>query len=1655
MGEGLLYQSARTRVLRISAGAAGATAIRKEYRGPGAAERRRHELTIVRRLAGVSGVPQLLPEPDGREATLLADSGGTSLVASLAEAPMDVPELLDFTIELISVVAGVHRRGVVHKDINPANIIVVRSGSGQRRHPVLVDFDLASTSAEERPGFSHLRDVMGTLAYIAPEQTGRTGWPVDQRADLYALGSTLYELATGSPPFGHNDDPLELTHDQLTRVPVPPSQINPKVPAAFSAIVGHLLEKEPDRRYQSAEGVLHDLRRLRDAYPAAADGTFTPGRRDFPLRLPPPTRLVGRTPEIELLRQCFRESVAGRCPGALVCGQPGVGKTSLVDQLRPMVTAAGGWFVSGKFDQFRQGGTADAVRQAMRALARMLLAEPEDRLAVIRERLREALGADIGLVTTDPEFEALLGRPPEVAVADPRTAQARLNQACLAALKALASTARPIVVVIDDLQWAGPASVGFVDAVLSSGGLPGVLLVCAYREAEVNDAHPLSAALPRWRDQGRPPVAVRLANLGSADVCELLGELLRLPARDADAGSLAEVVRERTDGNPFDTVELVNALRREGTLIPGEDGWTWDPAALRRHVGRSDVLELIGARIAALPGRTRELMSAMACLGDEVEFDVLRAAASDTADAELDDLRGVAGPLAPALEGGLLVAEHGAATSVRFRHDRVRQAAYAGMTPAGRRARHLALARNLVRHPEYAAVAAEQYLPAAGEVTDEHERRLVVELLTVTAGRARLLANFDLTERYLSAADSLLAADPAADDDLRQRLEIERHTALFGLGRLEEADELYARVAPTVDPVQRSQLTVIQISSLAHRARAQEAVDLGVGLLADLGHPPPAPHDLPAEIDRGIEELRVWAETGSADDDLRRPDNEDPRVAAVAGVIYRLIPPSFFCASPLMPWFVTEARRLWAEGGPCADLVGALAHAAYVSIGLRDDYPTAYAAVRRVLKVSQARGYDPASGQAEFLFSISTAPWFETLEEGIRHALHAREALLRGGDLYHACFTYYASIPQMLDCGPRLEDVVAEAETGLAFAARIGNHWGATTMIGWAQAARALRGATAAWGSLDDAGFDTEERYAAFAGNPIAAVNLCAAHAMVAAVFGDQDTLFERSAVAIPLLPFVTTTQTTTLVFLTRGLALAGRIRSAEASQRPALLAEFDDCRAWLAARAADCPPTFLHLRHLLEAERAWALGETVNALRAFDAARHEVSALQRPWHRAYIAERLAMFQFAEDMEHAGRATLREALHHYGEWGAAGKTAQLERDYPFLLERQEIPAATVPVSLDSSHLSADAIDMLAVVRASQALSSETTLAGLQSQVSEILAALTGATGVRMVFRDVDVGRWVIPGPAGDDMLAAEEAAEAGLLPMSALHYAERTREALLVEDATRDDRFSRDPYLRDLPACSLLVVPIVSRGELRAMLLLESRSIRGAFGSSRLDAVELIAGQLSVSLDNAMLYAALERKVAERTVALQAANDELKTLAVTDPLTGLANRRRLNETLDAEWRGSRRLGVPISVVLLDIDHFKKYNDHYGHLHGDECLRRVADAISRSVRGTDIVARFGGEEFAVVLPRTDSATAAGVAERIRTTVLALAEAHCQTDLGIVSVSVGHATALPNRMDSHEHLIKLADAALYEAKRAGRNRVVGADQFAADAGSSGVA
>lgn len=544
----------------------------------------------------------------------------------------------------------------------------------------------------------------------------------------------------------------------------------------------------------------------------------------------------------------------------------------------------------------------------------------------------------------------------------------------------------------------------------------------------------------------------------------------------------------------------------------------------------------------------------------------------------------------------------------------------------------------------------------------------------------------------------------------------------------------------------------------------------------------------------------------------------------------------------------------------------------------------------------------------------------------------------------------------------------------------------------------------------------------------------------------------------MPLLAFVEGAYPTAVAHLLRALALGGQIRACPPGEHGTMLAELDGVIAWLAARAADAPGNFLHMLRLAEAERAWSVNDYRGAAYAFDVAQGEVAGQQRPWHRALILERAARFHLAHGLERAGSALLGEARREYLDWGATAKLNQLDWAYPTLhTESRTSPATgglpeppadeTADRPARRSTIATGTINLRGIFTAAQALSSETSVHGLCARVADTLGSMTGATGVHLLLRDDEDG-WVLPAPTGDlGAMPVDEAGRRRLVPVAVVRYAERTGEPFVVDDATRDDRFARDPYLVDLDCCSLLVVPISNRGRLQALLLLENRFIRAAFSTDRLDSVLLIAGQLAVSLDNAMVYRSLERKVAERTQQIATANRRLEELSLTDQLTGLANRRRLETVLSAEWHRAHRMATPISLAMIDVDDFKMYNDHYGHPAGDSCLERIAAGLRQQARPTDLVARYGGEEFAIVMPDTELTTALEVAERMRMAVIGLAEPHPLAADRIVTVSAGVASVVPPNHDRVDALVGSADVELYRAKRSGRNRVSGSPEHIA--------
>ncbi|HVZ45077.1 MAG TPA: AAA family ATPase [Ramlibacter sp.] len=1458
-----LHESATTRVLRF-VDASGASLVCKEYLGAGAIRRFTHERDMLSRLAGIEGVVQLAAVSPRADLLPMRDAGADTLAERLRAGPLETDALVALALRLASTLAAVHRAGVVHCDIHPANVLLAAT-----QDAVLIDFD-RSVTADRETSPPHEPPLAHTLAYLAPEQTGRTGRAVDQRTDLYALGATLYEAATGRLPFDATDA-LQAIHDHLVREPLAPRRLDPRVPAALSDIIVRLLAKAPERRYQSAEGLLADLRRLQDE-PRPADGAFALGERDFPARLAAPKELVAREREVAWLESALEDAISTARRALLVEGAAGVGKSVLADRLKPLAAARGGWFVYGKFDQYhRDAATGGAVVQALRALGRLLLAEPKEALGELQQRVLARLGLGAGLIAQLPEFALLLGAQPALPAIDPVHAEERLLQATLDLLDAVASASRPLAIVLDDLQWASPTSLRTFEGVMTEPRARGLLIVGTYRGSEIEPAHPLARMLPRWRELPAPPREIELRNLDEAAQRELIARILRMTPQAA--GELADAVGALAAGNPFETVEMLNALRAEGLLRMGGRGWAgweWDATAIRRFAGRASVVDLLAERIGRLPPASRDLLECMSCLGGMVELGVLKVAAG------LDEAS-LQQRLGPAFDAGLLVVQADDAATVHFRHDRVQQAVLATLDASQRQRLHLNMARRLARSPEFTLHMTQQYLGSTRLLTDAAECRRAAKLFHALARQLAAAANYALAESYLAASSELLAGlhDPS-DAPLRDAVEADRYAALYSLGRMDEADAVYAIVAQRLgDPLALTPSARLQIRSLEFRFRSADAVRLGLALLARLGLDVPAAFT-EADTARRLDDLTRWTREDKRADIAERAQASDARVLAAAGLLSRLQRSGAIVDPGVAAWLMRESLRLWTEHGPCAELVLSLCRIGPILMAARDDHRTGYEAARHVLEVGEARGFAADVHEARIVFAISASHWFEPIERAVQHVLHAREGM-QGGDPLYVCFSYRVTIPALLDCAATLASVEADIEASHALSERTRNHHASTINLTERQLVRALTGGAPDLAQLADP--PGEGNWPARVSSlPMALFNHHLRNALVFALAGDARSLAKHSAQAMLLRSAIPGYYTISHAWLFEALAAAWQLQArplaqeADAVNRASLASRLRACSAWLAARAADQPMNFLHLARLVQAEEAWAAGEPWQAAAAFEAAMAEARDRPRPWHRALIVERAACFHLAHGLETTGQALMADACAQYEAWGASAKVDQLARRYPWL--RMLEPAASARAlrrSAAGDGPTTDSLDLIGVLRSSQALSSETNLERLAARVTDVLAALTGATQVR-VFSWHD-GEWWLLAAAREDQavrpIAIREAARAGLAPLSALRYAERTAQPLLVDDATCDDRFARDAYFAGMHVCSLLVAPIASQGAVRAMLLLENRQGRAAFNAKRLDAVMLVAGQLAVSLANALLYENLEERVRSRTRELE------------------------------------------------------------------------------------------------------------------------------------------------------------------------------------------
>jgi PAS domain S-box-containing protein len=1426
-----------------------------EHPAPGNLRRLEHEYALRAELdPGWAVRPLALAPHQGRTVLVLADPGGEPLDRLLGR-PMAVAPFLRVAIGLSSALGRLHAKGLIHKDVKPANVLV-HPATG---HAWLTGFGVASRLPRERQAPDPPEVIAGTLAYMAPEQTGRMNRSVDSRSDLYALGVTLYEMLTGRLPFTASE-PMEWVHCHIARQPVPPGERLPGVPAPVSAIIVKLLAKTGEDRYQTAAGVEADLRRcLVDWESRRRIDPFTLGAHDTPDRLLIPETLYGRAREIDTLLAAFDRVVASGTPElVLVSGYAGIGKSSVVNELHKVLVPPRGLFASGKFDQYKRDIPYATLAQAFQSLIRPLLGKSEAELDSWREALREAFGPN-GRLMVDlvPELTLIIGEQPPVPDLPPQDAQGRFQLVFRRFIGVFARPDHPLALFLDDLQWLDAATLDVLADLLTRPDVQYLMVIGAYRDNEVNAAHPLMRMLEAIRKAGARVREIILAPLACEDLGRLLADALHCEAERV--APLAQLVHEKTAGNPFFAIQFLAALDEEALLTfdHGDARWSWDLQGIHAKGYTDNVVDLLVGKLNRLPAEAQKALQQLACMGNSTEFALLAMIHEDSK----GDMHG---DLWEAVRTGLVVRSEGA---YRFLHDRVQEAAYALIPAELRATAHLQIGRLLAAHtpPEKREEAifeiANQLNRGAALITSRDEREDLAELNLIAGKRAKASIAYTSALTYLVAGAALLAEDSwERRHELTFALELNRAECEFLTGALAATEErltaLSTRAATTVEHATVSCLRMDVYTTLGQSGRA---IAVGLDYLRRVGIDW-SPH--PTEEDVRREYERIWAQLGSrtVEDLIELPLMSNAAALATLDVLTKLGPPAWHTDANLLSLVVCRAVNLSLEGGNCDGscyayvLLGAIAGPRF------GDYQAGF-------RFGQL-GYDLVEQRGLKRFQAEIYLTLDLVLQWTRHVRACRDLVRRAfeaankiGDLTCAAYCCNQLNANLLAAGDPLAETQREAENGLAFAQKM--RFGRVIDYIAVQLGliRTLRGSTPHFGRFDDEQFDELRMERRFSSNrelaqPEAFYWIRKLQARFLA--GDYAAALEASERAQRLLWTSTARSEMAEYHFYGALTQAASCESAAADQRQQHVEALAAHHRQLAVWAENGPENFENRAALVGAEIARLEGRELDAMRLYERAIQSARANGFVHHEALAHELAGRFYLQRGFETAGSAHLRHARACYALWGADGKVRQLDELYPHLRQAEPAPDARGTIGAPIAHL-----ELATVLNVSQAVSGELVLDKLVETLLRTAIEHAGAErGLLIVPRggDLSIQAEAITSGSAVRVRLCEMSISTAALPESVLRYAARTHESVLLDDAAGRHPFATDAYLRAQHARSVLCLPLVKQGALVALLYLENTLAPHVFTPARMAVLQVLASEAAMSLDNSRLYRELQER---------------------------------------------------------------------------------------------------------------------------------------------------------------------------------------------------
>src|SRR4051812_38737413 len=1436
---------------------------------PGSLARLEHEHALRNELDPAwAARPLTLLSDHGRTTLLLEDPGGEPL-ARLLGHPMEPASFLRVAIGLAAALGRLHECGLIHKDLKPANVLV----RGTIGDVWLTGFGVASRIPRERPAPEPPDIIAGTLAYMAPEQTGRMNRSVDSRSDLYSLGVTYYEMLTGALPFTASDS-MEWVHCHIARQPVPPRERVAGVPAPLSAVVMKLLAKRAEDRYQTAAGVQADLRRaLRELESQGRLELFPLGAHDVPDRLVIPEVLYGRERETLLLLEAFDQVVASGAPRlALVSGYSGIGKSSVVNELHKALVPPRGLFASGKFDQYKRDIPYATLAQAFQSLIRPMLGLPEADLAPWRDAIQQALGPNGRLVVAlVPELELIIGPQPAVPELPAQDAQNRFQMVFRRFLGVFAKKEHPLALFLDDLQWLDNATLKLIEHLVSHAETRYLLLIGAYRNNEVGPSHPLVLTLDSIRKTQAKVSEIVLAPLGVDDLGRLVADALHCePAR---ARSLAQLVHEKTAGNPFFVIQFLTTLVEE-RLVEFDArtaAWRWDVRRIEGKGFTDNVVELMIAKLKRLPGATQQAMTLLACLGNLAEAETLAIVGSSSVD-ELD------AALWEAVRAGFVMRIDG---TYRFVHDHIQEAAYSLIPQTQQTQTHLRIGRLLLARLTADAAAEEvfavvnQLNRAVELVTSAEEKASLLRMNVVAGKKAKSAIAYTSARNYLAKAAAL--STPDAWTRLNKET-FELHLLLaeceYLVGNFAAADRLFDLIlANARSDVDRAEVYGLRMKLYQVAGKYDDGVAVALDALRLFGVTfPEADAELQSAAEAEHRDVPRRLGGRRIADVLDAPRAADPAMQAVINLLAEAVPCAYIGRPKLFPLITLKAVNFSLRYGNTEQSSFAYGVYALMLVSMMGDIPSAFEFSELSLRLNEKIKNPRLRGTLLHLHGDHVNFWRRHLATGIPILEQAFVACQEVGDLVYAGFLSFETVWQVFEKGDPLERVLEVSRKYASFAQQSHNDPIYQTIRLEQQFVASLQGRTTDPLGLEDGRFDERACVDAIAkatfGCGIVFHQIM--KQILAFLHGRHAEALECAKRAEPVLAAAMAMPIEATYHFIHALTLIALHPAASGAQRQDLARLLPEKLRKLELWADNCPENYANRLALVRAELARIEDRYLDAERLYEDAIRLSREHGFVQNEALANELAARFYAARGLETIAHAYLRNARSCYLRWGASGKVRQLEQSHPFLRDPPASPGRTTTTSA-----AVDQLDLAAVVETSQAVSGEIVLDRLIHRLLTVAVEHAGAARGLLILPSGDQQRIEAEATTDHNRVAVQlrqVAPTSAEVPESVLRYVIRAKDSVILADASADELFSGDEYVRRNGSRSILCLPLMKQGQLIGVLYLENHLASHVFTPARTAVLKLLASQAAISLENARLYAQLREENGERARA----EDELR-----------------------------------------------------------------------------------------------------------------------------------------------------------------------------------